>query len=79
MRDLRKKLVESTLEWERIFGVAPCVTSAISELDAALITGASADEYSNSMQGVTSVRKGYDFRFNGARYQVKANRPSGTW
>jgi hypothetical protein len=29
------------------------------------------------MQGVTSVRKGYDFRFNGARYQVKANRPSG--
>ena len=29
------------------------------------------------MQGKTSVQKGYDFKFNGYRYQVKANRPSG--
>ncbi|PTR10616.1 hypothetical protein C8R32_101146 [Nitrosospira sp. Nsp5] len=77
MENLRKKLVESALEWECVFGNAPCITSAISELDAALILGASAEEYSVSMQGMTSVRKGYDFRFNGARYQVKANRPSG--
>lgn len=26
---------------------------------------------------MTSVQKGYDFKFNGARYQVKGNRPSG--
>ena len=77
MENLRKKLVESALEWERAFGNAPCITSVISELDAALIMGASAEEYSASMQGMTSVQKGYDFRFNGARYQVKANRPSG--
>jgi hypothetical protein len=77
MEDLRKRLVESALEWEQTFINAPCITSAISELDAALIIGASAKEYSISMQGMTSVRKGYDFRFNGARYQVKANRPSG--
>ena len=77
MENLRKKLVESALEWELAFGNAPCITSVISELDAALILGASAKEYSVSMQGMTSVRKGYDFRFNGVRYQVKANRPSG--
>lgn len=29
------------------------------------------------MQGKTVVQRGHDFVFNGARYQVKANRPSG--
>ena len=29
------------------------------------------------MQGTTAVQKGHDFIFNGARYQVKGNRPSG--
>lgn len=29
------------------------------------------------MQGSTAVQKGHDFVFEGARYQVKGNRPSG--
>ncbi|MNV84566.1 hypothetical protein D3C71_1784480 [compost metagenome] len=29
------------------------------------------------MRGATAVQKGYDFRYQGKRYQVKGNRPSG--
>lgn len=77
MNELRQKLVETALAWESAFGNAPSITSALSEFDAALLIGQSADEYSASMQGKTSVQKGFDFEFEGARYQVKANRPSG--
>ncbi len=77
MKELRQKLVETALAWESAFGNAPSITSALSEFDAALLIGQSADEYSASMQGKTSVQKGFDFEFEGARYQVKANRPSG--
>lgn len=77
MNELRQKLVETALAWENAFGNAPSITSALSEFDAALLIGQSADEYSASMQGKTSVQKGFDFEFEGARYQVKANRPSG--
>lgn len=77
MNDLRQKLVETSLAWERAFGNAPSITSALSEFDAASLIGCSAENYSTSMQGMTSVQKGYDFKFNGARYQVKGNRPSG--
>jgi hypothetical protein len=41
------------------------------------LVGCSMREYGQCMQGVTAVRHGYDFQFNGQRYQVKANRPSG--
>jgi hypothetical protein len=74
---LRKKLVETALEWEQRFGNAPAITSALSELDAAMLVGCSADEYSRAMTGLTAVQRGYDFKFKGARYQVKGNRPSG--
>ena len=77
MKTLRNRLVETVLAWEKSFGNAPSITSALSELDAALLLGCSLDEYSIAMQGMTSVQKGYDFKFNGHRYQVKANRPSG--
>jgi hypothetical protein len=77
VNELRQKLVETALAWESAFGNAPSITSALSEFDAALLIGQSADEYSASMQGKTSVQKGFDFEFEGARYQVKANRPSG--
>ncbi|MHB9098999.1 MAG: hypothetical protein ACYC5X_14375, partial [Syntrophales bacterium] len=44
---------------------------------AAMLVGMTREEYSASMQGMSSVKKGYDFKFKGARYQVKGNRPSG--
>ena len=77
MQDLREKLVDVALTWEQTFGNAPHITAALSELDAALLVGCSIEEYAKSMQGVTAVRRGYDFTFQGRRYQVKANRPSG--
>ena len=77
MYELRHRLIGCALDWERAFGVAPQVTSALSELDAAILLGCPIEEYSRSMQGHTSVRKGCDFEFHGHRYQVKANRPSG--
>jgi hypothetical protein len=77
MNDLRQRLVETALAWEHAFGNAPSITSALSEFDAAILVGFSAEDYSALMQGMSSVNKGYDFKFNGARYQVKGNRPSG--
>src|SRR5690606_3847397 len=64
-------------EWQSKFGVAPSITTAIPELDAAMLVGMPENEYSSFMQSQTAVQKGHDFIFNNVRYQVKANRPSG--
>ncbi|MDR4468756.1 MAG: hypothetical protein MRJ68_10725 [Nitrospira sp.] len=77
MTDLRQQLVVAVLAWERTFGVAPAITSAISEFDAALLVGCSVEDYATAMRRTTAVQKGHDFTFNNVRYQVKANRPSG--
>lgn len=74
---LRERLVETVLEWERRYGVAPSATSAISEYDAARLIGHSAESFSGQCAGMTAVTRGVDFTFKGLRYQVKANRPSG--
>jgi hypothetical protein len=74
---LRVRLVALSLEWEQIFGVAPQVTSALSEYDAALLVGHNEESFSKDCVGRTAVSRGADFSFNGIRYQVKANRPSG--
>ena len=42
-----------------------------------MLIGFSFADYSKYMQGMTAVQRGYDFIFDGNRYQVKANRPSG--
>lgn len=65
------------MEWESKFGVAPSVTSSISEYDAARLVGMSERAYSNYMKNRTAVSKGSDFEFSGMKYQIKANRPSG--
>lgn len=65
------------MAWEAAFGVAPRVTSAIAELDAARLVGMSLRDYSKCMVGATAVGRGHDFINLGKRYQVKANRPSG--
>lgn len=74
---LRRKLVDIALEWQENFGVAPSITSAISEYDAAMLVGMYENEYSDYMKDKTAVSKGADFVYKNTRYQVKANRPSG--
>ena len=77
MQELRRQLVECALAWERAFGNAPAITTAVSEYDAAALVGLTPELYSAAMQGMSAVQRGYDFKFNGKRYQVKGNRPSG--
>jgi hypothetical protein len=74
---LRDKLVEVALQWQEKFGVAPQITTVVSEYDAAMLVGMPEKEYSEYMQDKTAVNKGSDFVFNHQRYQIKANRPSG--
>ena len=74
---IRRELVTTALDWENRFGVAPAITTAISEYDAAMLVGMSEAEYSQVRQGQTAVQSGHDFEFKGIRYQIKANRPSG--
>ncbi len=77
MSNIRNELISVALKWQILFGVAPGITSSISEYDAALLVGCSLESYSSQMQKVTAVRKGFDFELDGKKYQVKANRPSG--
>ena len=77
MNKLRSRLVDVALEWERAFGNAPSITSAVSEFDAADLVGCPLQDYSACMQGVGAVQRGHDFIFNKIKYQVKGNRPSG--
>ena len=74
---LRDKLVEVALEWQSKFGVAPPITNAVGEYDAAMLVGMPESEYSKYMEDKTAVSAGADFVFNNIRYQIKANRPSG--
>ena len=75
--ELREQLVATALEWQRRYGVAPAITSTVSEYDAAMLVGCSGANYSAYMQNKTAVSRGSDFVHDGKRYQVKANRPSG--
>ena len=74
---LRARLVALALEWECAFSVAPHITSALSEYDAARLVGHSDQTYVAACVGRTAVSRGTDFICGGVRYQVKANRPSG--
>lgn len=75
--ELRDALVATVLEWESRYSVAPSATSAISEFDAALLVGHTAESFGRQARGRTAVSRGTDFEHDGVRYQVKANRPSG--
>lgn len=77
MESLRQRLVSVVLEWEQAYGVAPHITGAVAEVDAARILECAEYEYCSQMKGRTAVSRGHDFEFQGKRYQVKANRPSG--
>lgn len=73
---LRDELVEIALQWQAKYGVAPQITSVLSEYDAAMLVGMSEKDYSDYMQDKTAVNKSSDFVFKHQRYQIKANRPS---
>jgi hypothetical protein len=75
--DIRRRLVDAALEWQRCFGVAPAITSAISEHDAFALVGMTEEQYCLGCVDRTAVTRGYDFEHKDCRYQVKANRPSG--
>lgn len=75
--NLREELVDIAIRWQNCFGVAPSITSAVSEYDAAMLVGMPLAQYSKYMQSKTAVSPGYDFIFDCKQYQVKANRPSG--
>lgn len=74
---LRTRLVSVALEWQECFGVAPSITSVLSEYDAAKLVGHSDETFGQDCLNRTAVTRGCDFTLNGVRYQVKANRPSG--
>jgi hypothetical protein len=74
---LRERLVAAALEWQEQFGVAPSITSTLSEYDAAMLIGHSPESFGLDCVNRTAVTKGCDFTHKGLRYQVKANRPSG--
>ena len=75
--NLRQQLVKAALQWEELTGIAPSITSAISEYDAAMLCGVRPEEFKKCTKGMTAVTKGHDFIWQGKKYQVKANRPSG--
>lgn len=58
---LRDILVDVALQWQASFGIAPSITSSISEYDAAMLVGMSEKEYSDYMRDKTAVAKGTDF------------------
>src|SRR6478736_3733253 len=74
---LRARLVAIALEWQNSFGVAPQITNAVSEYDAARLIGHTDASYGQDCVGRTAVSKGADFSHHGIRYQVKGSRPSG--
>jgi len=70
-----QRLIDIALEWEEKYSIAPNITTAISEYDAARCVGMSDREYAAAMIGRTAASEGYDFRYEGNRYQVKGRRP----
>src|SRR5437762_9130238 len=53
--DLRNTLIDLVLEWERRYGVAPFITSSISEFDAARLIGHTPDSLALDCIGRTAV------------------------
>lgn len=77
---LRAELVAMALYWQERFGVAPSITTAISELDAAFcLVGVDENDekYRSEVVTKTAVTPGFDFTWDKKRYQITANRPSG--
>lgn len=55
--ELRTKLIAIALEWQDRYGVAPQITTPLSEYDAAMLVGMPEHEYSVFMQDITAFIK----------------------
>ena len=75
--ELRKRLVDVALDWEKYFGIGPNITNTISEFDSAVLVGMEEDRYCADGKIRKAVTEGFDFLCGDIRYQVTANRPSG--
>ena len=65
---LRDQLVETALAWQDRYGVAPAITTAVSEYDAAVaLLGMSDEAFRQSQIAATAVQRGYDFVCDGVR------------
>jgi len=53
--DLRSRLIEIALEWEDYFGVAPSITSSLSELDGARLIGMAEGDYRTCGRNRTAI------------------------
>src|SRR5438552_17474728 len=58
---LRTTLVALVPEWEKRYGVAPFITAAVSEHDAARLVGHTPETFSLDCVGRTAVTRGTDF------------------
>src|SRR5438552_3823131 len=58
---LRTTLVALVPEWEKRYGVAPFITAAVSEYDAARLVGHTPETFSLDCVGRTAVTRGTDF------------------
>ena len=67
---MRQQLVETALAWEKIFSIAPAITSTVAEYDAARLIGLDENTYSSLMQDTTAVQKGFDFKAYGEQGAV---------
>lgn len=65
---LRERLIATALEWEAAYSVAPAITSALSEYDAAMLARLTDENFRRAVSGATAVRKGYDFEWEDKRY-----------
>ncbi len=74
---LRAQLVQIAPQWEECCGVAPQITNAIAELDAARLVGMAEEKYCADGRKRTGVTRHFDFIHEGRRYEVTGNRPSG--
>ena len=73
--DLRRRLVEIALQWQECFGVAPAITSVVSELDAARLVGMPDDEYCAGGADRTFVTKRLRFQIQGLPIPSKGQSP----
>ena len=65
---IRSRLIALALEWERAFGAAPQITTAVSEYDGAFLVGHSDETYADDCLGRAAVSRGSDFSYRGRAY-----------
>ena len=65
-------MIAVALEWQERYGVAPQITTPLSEYDAAMLVGMPEQKYSEFMQDITAVNRGSDFIYKKFDIRLKA-------